>query len=602
MNRRAFTCISIVFGILIALGCGKDPSPLSSENAAEGEITLDVTFAPWKPLLAKTAATDAIDKATVYVYDTRNSKLLEKSLVISDGRASGTVAVKGQDNLRVALALFAGDTVNYIGEDTDVDVPARGAATAHIVVHYMGTTMVAPDSALVGKEYRLTWSKLPFLRWYEVQESTTPDFSAQTSPLYNGSDSTCVVEAKSYMYANKTYYYRIRAVTLYGNGPWYGQGSTGIAGIDGTIIIDLSVPQSPPGKSVTLTAPNGGGSFRGGSTVAITWNSALVENVGLQYSIDNGQTWLRIVESVPAWRKRYEWLTPVSAVETCLVRVYDASDPKIASQSASFFGIKVNTGITMVSIPGGRFQMGSFDDNVTPIAITISPFKMSATEITQKQYQDLMGINPSENIGSVNLPVDRVNWFDAIMFCNKLSKAQGLEPCYIDSTECDFTKNGYRLPTDAEWEYACGTGTTTRYYSGDTVLDLEQAAWFRNDNTFRYPQPVGLKTPNAWGLYDMHGNVAEWCHDWDVIQYTDPKQMFERYTAPRTDPTGPETGKTYTGKNKAIRGGDSFSFARWCQTTHQYWDSPYLPLTIPLKCCGFRIVCRSAQPAGNTSR
>lgn len=134
------------------------------------------------------------------------------------------------------------------------------------------------------------------------------------------------------------------------------------------------------------------------------------------------------------------------------------------------------------------------------------PFYMGKFEVTQDQWYAVMSTNPSKFKGA-NMPIDSVRWADAQEFCRKLSALTGQK---------------VRLPTEAEWEYACRAGTQTRYGYGDDPLfeQLDQYAWYvRNSN--RQSQPVGQKKPNAWGLYDMHGNVWEWCEDLYVGSYAD---------------------------------------------------------------------------------
>lgn len=134
------------------------------------------------------------------------------------------------------------------------------------------------------------------------------------------------------------------------------------------------------------------------------------------------------------------------------------------------------TGIKLVSIPEGSFLLGSNEGNndEKPIhTVTLSAFSMSATEITRGQYKAVMGSNPSQFTKDDNLPENRVSWVDAIKFCNALSDKAGLSRCYIESTgECNFSRNGFRLPTEAEWEYACRAGTISKYYFGTQLSDL----------------------------------------------------------------------------------------------------------------------------------
>ena len=177
--------------------------------------------------------------------------------------------------------------------------------------------------------------------------------------------------------------------------------------------------------------------------------------------------------------------------------------------------VATKSGIEMVLIPAGRFKMGSASgkEDESPVhEIEIDAFLMDRYEMTQANYAKLVPINGSHFKGP-DRPVEMISWDDAALYCNKRSQEEGLDPCYDEETvACNFAANGYRLPTEAEWEYACRAGTTGDYSFGSDNRQLSQYAWFA-DNADKQTHPVGQKKPNAWGLYDMYGNVAEWCND-----------------------------------------------------------------------------------------
>ncbi len=226
--------------------------------------------------------------------------------------------------------------------------------------------------------------------------------------------------------------------------------------------------------------------------------------------------------------------------------------------------------VELVEIPGGVFRMGSPEeeegryDNEGPVhEVKASPFPCMRFQVTRRIYMEIMGEDPSFHKGdSDERPVERVTWFEAIKFCNKLSEKEGLTPCYHFHDEQDVSwsheANGYRLPTEAEWEYACRAGTDTGYYTGDSEEDLDRAGWY-DKNSEGQTHPVGKKEPNNFGLYDMHGNVAEWCWDW-----------YGPYSGdPRTDPIGPPKGDS-----RVLRGG-AFDFrARYLRSAYRNWVEP----------------------------
>jgi formylglycine-generating enzyme required for sulfatase activity len=240
--------------------------------------------------------------------------------------------------------------------------------------------------------------------------------------------------------------------------------------------------------------------------------------------------------------------------------------------------------VAMVEIPAGSFMMGSpsseesRDDDESQHRVEITRgFQMASTEVTQAQYEKVMGANPSQYKGA-DRPVEQVSWLGAVQFCNRLSARDGLSPAYrISGTSVtwDAKSNGYRLPTEAEWEYACRAGTTTAYHTGGGEADLARAGWY-GKNAGNETHPVGKKTPNAWGLYDMHGNVWEWCWDW----------YGEYGSGSRRDPQGATTGSS-----RVFRGGSLGIGAGGCRPAARSWSAPsYVYYSL-----GFRVARSSPQ-------
>jgi formylglycine-generating enzyme required for sulfatase activity len=204
-----------------------------------------------------------------------------------------------------------------------------------------------------------------------------------------------------------------------------------------------------------------------------------------------------------------------------------------------------------VRIAPGTFTMGSpageegRRDNETQHSVTITrAYCMKATEVTQGEWQAEAGDNPSDfqDCGP-NCPVEQVSWDDAVWYANALSRRAGLPECYTGSTFRGLTCTGYRLPTEAEWEYAARAGTT-----GPSYGLLESVGWY-SDNSGGSTQVVGGKAANSFGLYDMLGNVWEWTNDW-----------YDTYPGTVTDPTGPTMGS-----GRVIRGGSWINDARYAR-------------------------------------
>jgi len=209
-------------------------------------------------------------------------------------------------------------------------------------------------------------------------------------------------------------------------------------------------------------------------------------------------------------------------------------------------------------IEPGTFMMGSptdelgrYDDETQHQVILTQGYWLGKYEVTQAQYEAVMGTNPSDFKGA-DLPVEQVSWNDAVKFCEWLTAQERAAGRLPEGYE-------YTLPTEAQWEYACRAGTTTALNSGKNLSnsskcsEMDEVGWYKY-NSDETTHPVGQKLPNAWGLYDMHGNVWEWCLDW-----------YGAYpTSSVTDPKGPSTGS-----RRVVRGGSWYNLAGSCRSANR---------------------------------
>ena len=231
-----------------------------------------------------------------------------------------------------------------------------------------------------------------------------------------------------------------------------------------------------------------------------------------------------------------------------------------------------------VRVCPGDFLMGSPEDepgrwdNEVQHSVEITrPYQIRATEVPQAEWEAVMRDNPSYHEGcGGSCPVDSVSWYDAVEFCNALSRSEGQEECYVISGQTvswprGLDCRGYRLPTEAEWEYAARAGTATAFHTRELTEigcghdpALDRAGWYCG-NSAGHPHPVAQKEPNAWGLCDVHGNVWEWV--WDG--YRDDYEAL-----PASDP------RQDSGDSRVIRGGSWLNVAENCRAAYRYWYTP----------------------------
>ena len=214
-----------------------------------------------------------------------------------------------------------------------------------------------------------------------------------------------------------------------------------------------------------------------------------------------------------------------------------------------------NVQFEMVHVEGGTFRMGAteeqgedaYDDENPVHRVTLSSYLLGKHEVTQALWEEVMGSNPSKNKQGGDYPVEHVSWDDCQEFIGKLNARTGMQ---------------FRMPTEAEWEYAARGGNRSKGYKYAGGDNLDEVGWY-GDNSDEHTHPVGRKKPNELGLYDMSGNVVEWCQDW-YGDYTEESQ---------TNPVGPQSGKW---GDRVLRGGSFWSFAWDCRVSSRFYDGPGL--------------------------
>ena len=295
--------------------------------------------------------------------------------------------------------------------------------------------------------------------------------------------------------------------------------------------------------------------YQEGKNIIITYNTDKAGSVGDVYcSTDGGRTW-----GVPLKQVTGDVNKQVPAGSHRIVWDVLSEREKLAGANICF-KVEVNSGrftvrgvsFEMVRVEGGTFRMGATSeqgsdvwDNEKPVhSVTLSGYYIGKTEVTQALWKAVMGSNPSKFIGD-NLPVEMVSWDDCQEFIRELNALTG---------------QNFRLPTEAEWEFACRGGNNSRGYKYSGSNNLGSVAWY-DGNSGNKTHPVGTKAPNELGIYDMSGNVWEWCADW----YGDYS------SGAQTNPTGP-----YGGSNRVYRGGSwNYDVGR-CRSSNRDFYYPWI--------------------------
>ena len=303
------------------------------------------------------------------------------------------------------------------------------------------------------------------------------------------------------------------------------------------------------------------------TSIKLNWknNASVLDGFKISRKVDNG-SWQENIATVGA--NVTNWVDSSinsSSQYQYRIRAYYQSHYSAYSNICKHAG-------SFVFVQGGTFQMGSYTySDEEPIhSVTLSSFWIDKYEVTQEEWETVMtgnnnGISatPSWFSGNPNRPVEQVSWYAAIVFCNRKSTQEGLTPAYtINGTNvsCNWSANGYRLPTEAEWEYAARGGNQSNGYTYSGSNTVGNVAWYHDNSSYR-THDVGTKAANELGIYDMSGNVWEWCWDW---------YWYGSYSSsPSSNPRGP-----YYGSNRVGRGGSWSYYDGYCRVANRDGNSP----------------------------
>jgi formylglycine-generating enzyme required for sulfatase activity len=578
------------------LTAGASAAPLLAAPGAPAGVTAQAVSTT-SISVTWTAVSDAASYK-VYWAATSGGAKTQIGGVISGTSYEHTGAAKNTTYYYFVKAVNAAGESDYSTWIAGVPLLAVPAAPTGVTAQTASTTSI-----------RVTWTAVPGAASYKLYWAASPGGTKTQA----GGAITDTTYTHTGLTVNTVYYYCIVAVNSEGESGYSAEASASTVGPDAPVYVQAAAYGSY-GATITWNAVSGATGYKVyyARSESFSASPADLDKIAFTENPISNTTYEWGGFSSGASGAYYYWFY-VTAVNTYSEGDFSApSTPGMYREILPTYPWAALTSREMVPIAAGSFTMGSpatepnRESNETQHTVTLTKgFLMGKYEVTQELYQAVMGSNPSSFKTGVasgevqaRCPVEQVSWYDTIVFCNKMSIEEGLTPVYNiggstdpsvwgtvptsnnsswNSVTANWNANGYRLPTEAEWEYACRAGTTTVYNLGNTWSG--NWGWYADSGGYFSfgTHEVGKKTPNAWGLYDMHGNVWEWVWDWYGMLGTSAV----------SNPTGPSTGS-----NRVLRGGNWDSVARYLRSAYRgsnYPDDRGDPWDMYIS-LGFRVV------------
>ena len=502
------------------------------------------------------------------IYDENNFYLTAGGPWLCSAHAGTIENVPEGTNRKVVVSgRDVNNNVIYQGEKSEVTVITGQTTSAGTIVVEPHTPSLNPPSLTTPTNGETLTIGSPTFEWNPVTGASEYVILVSTERNFSSTEINETVTTASYTsnttLSNGTYYWKVKAKD--------NEGSESVWSEVWNFTINTTGQNAPV---ATITSPIDNSTYNEGDTITFSGTGEDAEDGTLS---EASLVWTSSIDIQIGIGASFSTSSLSSGMHTITFTATD-SDGATGSDSVS---ITVNItdyinslGMTFKLIPAGTFTMGSpvselgrnSDETQHQVTLTQS-FYMQTTEVTQAQWTSVMGSNPSNNTGCSDCPVEQVTWDDVQIFITELNT---------------WGEVAYRLPTEAEWEYAARAGSTTAFANGDiTVTDcsydpnLDVMSWYCYNSSST--QSVAQKNPNAWGLYDMYGNVWEWCQDWYGIY---PSSSV-------TNPTGPTSGS-----GRVVRGGSWYRDAKYCRSAHRTLDPPHYESYFH----GFRLVLVLSVP------